>query len=227
VARLGVVGMTDQPRDFVFGYGSLLRGYGPEVAGRNAARPTRARIAHLRGYRRAWNVAMDNRIDLPGYKFYLDPLGERPSVFVTFLNVIPSSHGGVNGVLFPVTSEDLDTLDGRERNYERADVTTQVVDAPLGRVWAYIGTREAEDRYEAGLAAGGAVISREYFEGVLQDFAGLGERALAEFTATTEPPACPTMDLERIDLPTASRDKMPPSRPERPPLDEPKGSRHN
>lgn len=214
--------MTDQLRDFVFGYGSLLRGYAPVVAHRNTVRPTRARIAHLRGYRRAWNVAMDNRIDLPGYKFYLGPLGERPSVFVTFLNVIPSSHGGVIGVLFPVTSEDLDALDARERNYERADVTAHAVDAPLGRVWTYIGTREAEDRYEAGIAAGSAVISREYYEGVWQDFAGLGGKALAEFTATTEPPACPIKNLERIDLPAASRDKTAPSRPERSPLDEPK-----
>jgi cation transport regulator ChaC len=219
--KVGVVRMTDQLRNFVFGYGSLLRGYGPEVADRNAVRPTRGRVAHLRGYRRAWNVAMDNRIDLPGYKFYLGPLGERPSVFVTFLNLIPSSHRGVSGVLFPATSQDLHTLDARERNYERADVTAQVVDAPLGTVWTYIGTREAEDRYEAGIAAGSAVISREYYEGVWQDFAGLGETALAEFTATIEPPACPIMDLERIDLPTASRDKMAPSRPERPPLHEP------
>jgi hypothetical protein len=214
--------MTEQRHDFVFGYGSLLRGYGPDVADRNAVRRTGARIAHLRGYCRTWNVAMDNRIDLPGYKFYRDPSGERPSVFVTFLNVIPSSHRGLNGVLFPATREDVDTLDARERNYERADVTTWVIDAPPGRVWTYIGTREAEDRYEIGIAAGRAVISREYYAGVLQDFARLGERALAEFTATTEPPACPIIDLERIDLPAASRAKIAPSRPEHPPLADPK-----
>ena len=62
---------------FLFGYGSLLRFPGGIPC-------------HLLGHRRAWNVAMDNRQTIPGYKYYVDPdTGERPPVHVTFLNIYP------------------------------------------------------------------------------------------------------------------------------------------
>ena len=39
--------------------------------------------AVLHGHRRRWGVAMDNAVDLPGYKAYVDPAtGERPAVHV-------------------------------------------------------------------------------------------------------------------------------------------------
>ena len=42
----------------VFGYGSLVA---------DGAQP-----CELRGFRRFWGVAMDNRVDLPGYKHFED-----------------------------------------------------------------------------------------------------------------------------------------------------------
>src|SRR3954453_15770638 len=119
---------------FVFGYGSLVR------------RPD-GLPCNLLGHRRAWNVAMDNRRTIPGYKFYVDPdTGERPPVRVTFLSLYPAPEGRVkgvafpcrlpppegpgNGVAFPVTADDLDALDRRERNYDRIHVT-RLIDADL------------------------------------------------------------------------------------------------
>lgn len=147
-----------------------------------------------------WNVAMDNRVDLPGYKYYRHPRGGRPSVFVTFLNVVARSGQGVNGVLLDVSVADLNALDSRERNYERSDVTSSVMNAPPGRIWAYLGKREARERYESGMATGCAVVCRDYHDRVVGDFGLLGERALAEFQATTDAPACPIVDLVRVDL---------------------------
>ena len=67
---------------FVFGYGSLVR------------RPDGI-PCHLLGHRRAWNVAMDNRRTIPGYKYYVDPeTGERPPVRVTFLSLYPAARAG-------------------------------------------------------------------------------------------------------------------------------------
>ena len=44
--------------------------------------------AVLRGRRRGWGVAMDNRVDVPGYKPYrLRADGCRPAVFVAFLDL--------------------------------------------------------------------------------------------------------------------------------------------
>ena len=58
---------------YVFVYGSLL---GIEVAA----------PCVLRDHACGWDVAMDNRATIPGYKYYVDPgAGERPAVYVTFL----------------------------------------------------------------------------------------------------------------------------------------------
>jgi cation transport regulator ChaC len=153
-------------RVLVFGYGSLAPGGGTP--------------ARLHGYRRAWNVAMDNRATIPGYKYYVDAAGRRPEVFVTFLNLVPGD--GVDGVVFEA---DRAALDARERNYRRVDVSDRV-ELP-GPVYAYIGLDEAVARFEAGHREGRAVAQRAYVESV---------RGIAE-----PPPELPVLDLTRIDLP--------------------------
>ena len=50
---------------WLFGYGSLL------PAGES-------RPCDLTGWQRSWGVAMDNSVDLPGYKHFVTPDGERP-----------------------------------------------------------------------------------------------------------------------------------------------------
>ena len=156
---------------FVFGYGSL---------GGHSGTPAR-----LRGFRRAWNVAMDNRETIPGYKCYLDEAGSRPEVYVTFLNLVEGP--GVDGVAIPV--DDFAPLDARERNYARVDVT-DAVDADLGGpVYAYHGRDEAVARFEAGHRGGRAVVARAYLDGVRAAFPELA------------PPPLPVRDLTRIDLP--------------------------
>lgn len=150
---------------FVFGYGSLV---------------PRGTPAFLRGFSRAWNVAMDNTLTIPGYKYYVDPAGRRPRVCVTFLNLVPG--GGVHGALLEV--DDFADLDARERQYERVDVS-HAVDAP-GPVVAYIGRAEAVARFEAAHARRRAVAQRSYVESML---------------AIAAPPALPVLDLTRVDLP--------------------------
>jgi hypothetical protein len=123
---------------------------------------------------------MDNRVDLPGYKYYVDPrTGERPAVYVAFLDLVPDPDSTVNGVTFSVTDEDLARLDQRERNYERR----VVIDAP--RTYAYFGTEAARARFSTGPT----VIARSYFDLVP-----------AEFADSTDEPPVPIRDLERVDL---------------------------
>ena len=87
-------------RQFVFGYGSLAA----LADGAVPSRTPRAEgfVCDLPGYRRQWGVAMDNRRDLPGYKHYTDELGERPAVFVCFLDIETDPRGSVNGLCVPV-----------------------------------------------------------------------------------------------------------------------------
>src|SRR5687767_9643026 len=81
---------TGMPPALVFGYGSLL-----EAAGGTPRR--------LSGHRRRFGVAMDNRRTIPGYKYYLDAAtGERPAVFVAFLDIVEDPGSAVEGISFEV-----------------------------------------------------------------------------------------------------------------------------
>src|SRR5215208_2426646 len=165
---------------FVFGYGSLVR------------RPD-GLPCHLLGHRRTWNVAMDNRRTIPGYKYYVDPqTGERPPVRVTFLDLYPEAEGRVSGIAFPVTAEALDQLDRRERSYDRIDVT-RLLDVDLGgTVWTYLGRKDARERFEAN----SAVVSQDYFDAVRDGFESVG--GLDEFDRSTDRLTVPLRRLRRV-----------------------------
>ena len=120
----------------VFGYGSLATG---------------VRNTRIQGYRRRWGVAMDNSVDLPGYKYFVDPrTGERPHVMVAFLDLVEDPQGEVDGTLLEV--EDIAALDRRERNYERREIQRGI--------HAYFGTLEARARF----AKGPTVVASSYYE---------------------------------------------------------------
>jgi hypothetical protein len=148
-------------RQLVFGYGSLP----VEESGVSCV---------LRDHRRTWDVAMDNRESIPGYKFYVDPdTGERPRVYVAYLSIRPEPGESVPGLAFPVTDDELERLDRRERNYERRDVT-DLVEADLGgRVWAYVGSVAGRNRLAQGRSRGTVVVSRGYLEKVRAAFDGV------------------------------------------------------
>jgi hypothetical protein len=175
--------------EFVFGYGSLAwDGSCPVLE------------AELRGSRRVWGVAMDNTVDLPGYKHYRRRRdGSRPPVCVAFLDLEPSSGDAVNGICLAVTPERLARLDERERNYRRVDVTDRLEPRPPGRAWAYVGRPESRARLLGARAGSRAVVSREYRERVLRGFAGLGRDALARFRESTELEGLPVVDLVRVE----------------------------
>jgi cation transport regulator ChaC len=190
--------------EFVFGYGSLAA----EVRGAPLA------VATLGDHGRRWNVAMNNRDTIPGYKWYVDPVsGERPGVFVTFLDVIAEAGTQCVGFLLPLTSpSELVALDRRERNYDRADVTSLIsietsgvsgvsgvggADGAPDRVWTYLGTPSARQRYAEAAGRGEAVIQASYLEGVEAVFAARG--LLARYRASTRSPECPVLSLTRVN----------------------------
>lgn len=178
----------------MFGYGSLLERFSADGP----------RVCELGGYRRTWNVAMDNSRTIPGYKHYVDAATEeRRPWFVTFLNIVPDADARVNGLLFAVDDALLEQLDHRERNYERIEMPVEVPEADGGQVWAYVGSGGAVRRFELGRSSGRGVISREYFEGVRDDFASASASAVERFDALTDPPPCPILTLRRIDHPAA------------------------
>jgi cation transport regulator ChaC len=191
-----------RPSVFVFAYGSLVHPDQLRALAAEHGLAGEARLAILEGYRRAWDVAMDNRLDLPGYKFYRDAqTGERPPLRVTFLNIEPASGAWVNGVVLPVSPRVLDALDRRERNYRRVDVTAHLELSLPGTVWAYSAREEALARYRRGLEADTAVIARAYLETVEEGFRRWGAQAYRTYLASTPPPPVPLRHLRRVATP--------------------------
>ena len=167
---------------WLFGYGSLV--------------PADARPCHLTGWQRSWGVAMDNTVDLPGYKHFVTPEGERPALMIAFLSIGPHTGATVNGVALPVADDELPGLDERERNYARVDVT-DAIDADLpGRVWAYAGLDAARERLAVGLREGRAAIASSYYQRVLAGFEAIGRRE--RFEQLTPPMPAPVVDLEVV-----------------------------
>jgi gamma-glutamylcyclotransferase (GGCT)/AIG2-like uncharacterized protein YtfP len=159
---------------FVFAYASLV--------GLEPARP-----CVLRDHARGWDVAMDNRETIPGYKFYVDAeTGRRPAVYVAFLAIRYEPGAAVSGEVFAVDDEQLAALDRRERNYDRRDVSAHISGRGdgSGPVWAYVGSAAGRARCVAGRAAGTAVIGAEYLASV----------------SHAEPPDLPVRPLLRRDV---------------------------
>jgi hypothetical protein len=139
---------------------------------------------------------MDNTVDLPGYKHFVTPQGERPALMVAFLSIAAEAGATVNGVAVPVADDELPGLDDRERNYGRVEVTEHVdVDLP-GRVWAYVGLDAARERLARGRREGRLAIASSYHKRVLAGFEGLGQRE--RFERLTEPMPAPVVDLEVV-----------------------------
>ena len=125
--------------------GPLVFGYGSLASATSGARTV------IQGYRRVWGVAMDNSVDLPGYKYFADPrTGDRPHVMVAFLDLVEDPQASVDGVLLPV--DDFAALDRRERNYRRREIQPGI--------HAYFGTPEARARF----AQGPTVVASSYFD---------------------------------------------------------------
>jgi hypothetical protein len=184
------------PRTMIFGYGSLT---GIQRLERFTGRALPAGswgLAGLRGYRRVWNTAMDNALDLPGYKFYLTKEGHRPPYFITFLNIEKDPACAVNGVLFEAGNDEVARFDRRERNYQRIEVTDRVTPRQTGaRVWTYIATAAARARYQEGVKRGLARVNARYFALVREAFATHGAEALQAFDGSTDLPEVPMVEL--------------------------------
>ena len=195
--------MNARKAQFVFGYGSLAARLGPT---HTREIKEHGFVADLTGLRRAWGVAMDNRRDLPGYKYYTDAAGRRPAVFVTYLDLVAApdqAQAAVNGLCLPVDEVMLEALDRRERNYERVDVSDRLAVAGLGgvRIWAYIGSAAARERFAAGRDTGTAVIDAGYVRMVAAGFAALGPAEHAACRPSLHPGDLPVVELRRHDLP--------------------------
>lgn len=190
---------TRPGRQWIFGYGSLvdaehlaqyLAGYGLALGNYG--------YCELAGFKRTWNVAMNNAETLPNYKYYVDPqTGRRPNVYVAFANIeaLPDPEAKVAGILFEADERMLQVFDQRELNYWRTDVTKHLSGVDIdGTVWCYIGSPEANERFQQGVLTNSVVIDRDYLQRMQNAFAHAGLPFTAEVL-----PRVPIVNLKRID----------------------------
>ena len=184
--------------NLVFGYGSLMNlDKLQQYLGRNLTFGLDFKICGLRNFHRCWNIAMDNRLNLPNYKYYIERgTGNRPESFITFLNICPNQGKTIMGILFRVCHEELNKLDQRERNYQRIDVTKKIEEKVAGKVWVYIGLEEAEQRYEQALKQNNGMIAQEYIESIYSGYKLWGQETWFNYVATTDKPRMPILNLK-------------------------------
>jgi hypothetical protein len=69
------------------------------------------------------------------------------------------------------------------------------------RIWAYIGSAAARERFAAGRDTGTAVIDASYIRTVAAGFAALGPAEHAACQPSLHPGDLPVVELRRHDLP--------------------------
>ncbi|WP_019504636.1 gamma-glutamylcyclotransferase family protein [Pleurocapsa sp. PCC 7319] len=188
--------------NFVFGYGSLVNWDNlQQYLGRKLTPGLDFVICGLHNFHRCWNIAMDNRLDLPNYKYYIEEqTGNRFNGFVTFLNIRFDQDKTIIGILFRVSEPELENLDQRERNYQRIDITHLINRAIQGKAWVYLGLEQAKNRYHEGLQKNCTAISQEYFDLVNDAYYSLGNCAFSNYLATTDKLEVPTVNLKRCKV---------------------------
>lgn len=192
--------MALEAGDYVFGFGSLVALADlARFLGRAPLAPREYALCSLLEHRRCWDIARDNSENLPGRPHYVcAESGARLDLFVASVNIRPHAGARVNGVAFRVGEADIARLDHREGNYDRVEVSGRIDREIPGRVWAYRGSAIAEARYRQGVAAGAAVVSRQYHDIVTDAFASHGGDFLDAYHASTDAPEVPFQALRRV-----------------------------
>jgi cation transport regulator ChaC len=157
---------------FVFGYGSLIN---PRSIQRTVSREVsrdELRPAILRDFVRKWDL-------VEWIKFVDDPSGS--IVPAVFLDVARQAGRQMNGILLALTEEELVKMDGREKNYDRVDLSHLIEPQVAGDVFTYVG-KEIHTRPVVG-----ACIPQDYEALVFAGVRDWGPAFEAQFLQSTVP----------------------------------------
>jgi cation transport regulator ChaC len=157
---------------YVFGYGSLINPRSIQKTVSREVSRDELQPAMLRDFVRKWDL-------VEWIKFVNDPSGS--IVPAVFLDVAKQPGRQVNGVLLALTEEELAKMDGREKNYGRADVSHLIEPHVASVVFTYVG-KEIHTRPVAG-----ACVPDDYEALVLAGVRDWGPAFEAQFLQSTVP----------------------------------------
>lgn len=186
-----------EQKQYIFGYGSLVSA--KDIDRTLGHPPESLEQTTLIGWVRDWSIILDNTKTTRRYETLPDR--EVPN-FVTILNIhMPrdgESPSNPNGVLFPVTNEEMQKMDDRETHYSRIEVTQNLTYKPDGKVYAYVGLSE---NLETPALRSKAILPQSYRELVEAGFLSFGSESLEQFldsTVVSDVPEIPTVHTSNI-----------------------------
>lgn len=162
--------MSD-PEGYIFGYGSLINPQSIAKTLQESADVSMNEPSVLRNFERSWSL--EERVFVEGKK--------REELMMVFLNIKARQGHSCNGVIFPVSRENLFAFDKRERRYSRLDVSRLVSPKKDLPVYTYVG----KDAYIDPPAS--AFVSELYEEIVECGLEYWGEAFRMEYHTTTLP----------------------------------------
>lgn len=170
---------------WVLGIGSIVAKESAEITiGREISKDDFHPVT-VQGYNRQWTAA-------GGEIKYYQKEKEFPG-YITYLNMVRDDSASFNGIVFPLSQEELKSLKKREHNYDMIDVSASIVsDVTIeGTVYGFSASDASLTRYANGLATvenHGICIRQEYMEKVEKAFRSLGEGQLEIYKKTTKDP---------------------------------------
>lgn len=187
---------------WVFGYGSLVD---PISLSRTLERTVIPGVdfleAELAGWERRWNYGVGH---VSARWCRNDGTTVDDGVIIA-LGVIAVLSARTNGIIARVSDVELARLDVRERDYDRVDVTADVVQATSKvdeglfgeheRVVTYVPRPSAIARYEMARDSGTAGIRSTYWNLVEDAFAQLGDEQRRMYRESTPAPDVPVIDV--------------------------------
>ena len=160
---------------------------------------------HLRGYERVWTCVRpfnDPQAIAAGAKridaYFLRETEHVPITGTMELNIYPKKKGWINGILYLITSEELLSLDKRERGYRRVDVTDRIEEFRFreGKVYVYEGLPRSPVASSAD--KGTYILIKEFLDLVTGACDLKGRDFRDEFDKSTKPYAFPILSYKNI-----------------------------
>jgi len=121
-------------KEFLFGYGSIINLISAKKTLGREIPHSEVTTAKLKNFTRIWGIAADVMVD--GHN-------QNKPIHAAFYDLQGKINSTVNGVIIEVNAKELDDLDDREKQYNRIDVTKNIVaQMDYDKVYAYIGKKK-------------------------------------------------------------------------------------